>query len=227
MPIKTFNPDVFPFFKKLEANNNREWFEANKEEFKLLETDVKQLMQIIADNLKFHDKIEKSKIFRIYRDVRFSKNKIPYKTHFGLSFKREKPALRGGYYLHLEPGKSFLGVGFWAPEKEDLLRIRKELEVGADEYRQIIEKKTLKKYWGSLSGDEVKTAPNGFSKDHPDIDLIKKKQHVFIKNITDQHVHSKDFVDIIDEHFKTIRPFFDYMSNVLTTDLNGVSHFYK
>ena len=224
MPIKNFNPDVFPFFKKLEANNNREWFQANKEEFKLLEADIKQFMQIIADNLKFHDKIEKSKIFRIYRDVRFSKNKTPYKTHFGLSFKREKPALRGGYYLHLEPGKSFLGVGFWAPEKEDLLRIRKELEVGADEYRQIIEKKTLKKYWGSLSGDEVKSAPNGFSKDHPDIDLIKKKQHVFIKNITDQDVHSKDFVDIIDEHFQSIRPFFDYMSNVLTTDLNGVSH---
>ena len=224
MPIKTLNHDLFPFFKKLEANNNREWFQANKEEFKLLETDVKRFMQIIADNLKFHDKIEKSKIFRIYRDVRFSKNKIPYKTHFGLSFKREKPALRGGYYLHLEPGKSFLGVGFWAPEKEDLLRIRKELEVDADEYRQIIEKKTLKKYWGSLSGAEVKTAPNGFSKDHPDIDLIKKKQHVFIKNFKDQEVYSKNFVDTIDEHFQRIRPFFDYMSNVLTTDLNGVSH---
>jgi uncharacterized protein (TIGR02453 family) len=221
--MQIINPDLFSFFSKLKQNNNRDWFQSNKAEFKLLEGQVKLFMKEIEQNLQIHDKIEKAKMFRIYRDVRFSKNKTPYKTHFGLAFHREKPALRGGYYLHLEPENSFLGVGFWAPEKEDLQRIRKELEIDAEEYRQIMDNKAFKKHWGSLSGDEVKTAPKGFSKEHPNIDLIKKKQHVFIKNFSDQEVLSSDFIRVIDTHFQNIRPFFDYMSHVLTTDLNGVS----
>ncbi|MGB2313363.1 MAG: DUF2461 domain-containing protein [Flavobacteriaceae bacterium] len=221
--MQIINPDLFSFFSKLKQNNNRDWFQSNKAEFKLLEGQVKLFMKEIEQNLQIHDKIEKAKMFRIYRDVRFSKNKTPYKTHFGLAFHREKPALRGGYYLHLEPENSFLGVGFWAPEKEDLQRIRKELEIDAEEYRQIMDNKAFKKHWGSLSGEEVKTAPKGFSKEHPNIDLIKKKQHVFIKNFSDQEVLSSDFIRVIDTHFQNIRPFFDYMSHVLTTDLNGVS----
>lgn len=221
--MQIINPDLFSFFSKLKQNNNRDWFQSNKAEFKLLEGQVKLFMKEIEQNLQIHDKIEKAKMFRIYRDVRFSKNKTPYKTHFGLAFHREKPALRGGYYLHLEPENSFLGVGFWAPEKEDLQRIRKELEINAEEYRQIMDNKAFKKHWGSLSGEEVKTAPKGFSKEHPNIDLIKKKQHVFIKNFSDQEVLSSDFIWVIDTHFQNIRPFFDYMSHVLTTDLNGVS----
>ena len=221
--MQIINPDLFSFFSKLKQNNNRDWFQSNKAEFKLLEGQVKLFMKEIEQNLQIHDKIEKAKMFRIYRDVRFSKNKTPYKTHFGLAFHREKPALRGGYYLHLEPENSFLGVGFWAPEKEDLQRIRKELEIDAEEYRQIMDNKAFKKHWGSLSGEEVKTAPKGFSKEHPNIDLIKKKQHVFIKNFSDQEVLSSDFIRVINTHFQNIRPFFDYMSHVLTTDLNGVS----
>lgn len=221
--MQIINPDLFSFFSKLKQNNNRDWFQSNKAEFKLLEGQVKLFMKEIEQNLQIHDKIEKAKMFRIYRDVRFSKNKTPYKTHFGLAFHREKPALRGGYYLHLEPENSFLGVGFWAPEKEDLQRIRKELEIDAEEYRQIMDNKAFKKHWGSLSGEEVKTAPKGFSKEHPNIDLIKKKQHVFIKNFSDQEVLSSDFIRVIDTHFQNIRPFFEYMSHVLTTDLNGVS----
>ena len=221
--MQIINPDLFSFFSKLKQNNNRDWFQSNKAEFKLLEGQVKLFMKEIEQNLQIHDKIEKAKMFRIYRDVRFSKNKTPYKTHFGLAFHREKPALRGGYYLHLEPENSFLGVGFWAPEKEDLQRIRKELEIDAEEYRQIMVNKAFEKHWGSLSGEEVKTAPKGFSKEHPNIDLIKKKQHVFIKNFSDQEVLSSDFIGVIDTHFQNIRPFFDYMSHVLTTDLNGVS----
>ena len=221
--MQIINPDLFSFFSKLKQNNNRDWFQSNKAEFKLLEGQVKLFMKEIEQNLQINDKIDKAKMFRIYRDVRFSKNKTPYKTHFGLAFHREKPALRGGYYLHLEPENSFLGVGFWAPEKEDLQRIRKELEIDAEEYRQIMDNKAFKKHWGSLSGEEVKTAPKGFSKEHPNIDLIKKKQHVFIKNFSDQEVLSSDFIRVIDTHFQNIRPFFDYMSHVLTTDLNGVS----
>ena len=180
-------------------------------------------MKQIEENLQIHDKIEKAKMFRIYRDVRFSKNKTPYKNHFGIAFHREKPALRGGYYLHLEPDNSFLGVGFWAPNPADLFRIRKELEFDADELKTLMADTTFKKYWGKLSGDEVKTAPKSFSKEHPNIDLIKKKQYVFVKNFSDKEVLSPVFIKEIDTHFQKIRPFFDYMSNILTTDLNGVS----
>ena len=113
--MQIINPDLFSFFSKLKENNNRDWFQSNKAEFKLLEGQVKLFMKQIEVNLQIHDKIEKAKMFRIYRDVRFSKNKTPYKNHFGISFHREKPALRGGYYLHLEPDNSFLGVGFGHP----------------------------------------------------------------------------------------------------------------
>lgn len=217
------NPQVFSFFTALAKNNNREWFEANKPKFKTLENEVKVFTKEVERALQLHDKIQKAKMFRIYRDVRFSKNKTPYKTHFGIAFHREKPAFRGGYYIHLEPGNSFLGVGFWGPSPEDLFRIRKELELDAEELRKIMAQSDFKKYWGELSGDEVKTAPKGFDKAHSNIDLIKKKQYVFLKNFTDQQVFSDNFVDLIDEHFQHIRPYFDYMSNVLTTDLNGES----
>ena len=217
------NPKVFNFFKALAQNNNRDWFESHKPEFKVLESEVKEFVKEIERALQLHDKIDKSKIFRIYRDVRFSKNKTPYKTHFGMVFHREKPALRGGYYIHLEPNNSFLGVGFWAPEPKDLFRIRKELEVDAEEFREIMADPTFEKYWGSLQGDEVKTAPKGFDKEHPNIDLIKKKQFTFHKKLSDKQVISKDFPTLVDTHFIHIRPFFDYMSSVLTTDLNGES----
>lgn len=219
----SLNTELFSFFSKLKQNNNREWFQANKAEFKILEGEVKLFMKEIEQRLQIHDKIEKAKIFRIYRDVRFSKNKTPYKNHFGMAFHREKPALRGGYYLHLEPEKSFLGVGFWAPNPKDLFRIRKELEFDADELRTLMADTNFKKYWGDLQGDEVKTAPKGFSKEHSNIDLIRKKQYNFHKQLNDDQVMSKYFLDLVDEHFMQIRPFFDYMSSVLTTDLNGES----
>ena len=169
------------------------------------------------------DRIEKTKIFRIYRDVRFSKDKTPYKIHFGVSFHREKPALRGGYYLHIKPGNSFLATGFWNPSKEDLFRIRKELEVDATEFRAIIADSKLIKSWGKLTGDVLKVAPKGFSKEHKDIDLLRQKQYLFQYKYTDSEVLSDGFLKDVAQRFNAIRPFFDLMSGVLTTDLNGVS----
>ncbi|GAB1855637.1 DUF2461 domain-containing protein [Flavobacteriaceae bacterium MHTCC 0001] len=217
--------EVFPFFKKLEKNNNRDWFNEHKPEFKAIETEVKQFYNAIFENLNSHDEIDKLKIFRIYRDVRFSKNKLPYKTHFGGSFHRTKPRLRGGYYLHIQPNnESFIATGFWEPAKEDLLRIRKEFEMDDTEIREILANKNFNAVWGdTFVGDEVKTAPKGFSKEHKAIDLIKKKQYIFIKKYTDKDVLSSGFLQEVDSSFKAIRPFFDYMSDVLTTDLNGVS----
>ncbi len=216
--------DLLDFFNDLEKNNNREWFTEHKPTFKALESDVKVFFQGVFENLQKHDDVDQIKVFRIYRDVRFSKDKTPYKTHFGGSFGRTKPQLRGGYYVHISPNdESFLATGFWQPHKDDLLRIRKELELDAAEFRKIISAKKFKDAWGTLEGDEVKTAPKGFDKEHPDIDLIKKKQFIFTKKFTDKEVTSPNFMKEIDMAFKAIRPYFDYMSEVLTTDLNGVS----
>jgi len=220
----TISKETLKFFKNLEQNNNRDWFNDHKTEFKKIETSAKKVYNTVLNNLKIHDDVDGLKMFRIYRDVRFSKNKAPYKTHFGGSFHRTKPHLRGGYYLHIQPNnESFIATGFWEPAPTDLLRMRKEFEMDDQEIRKIISDKEFKSVWGDFVGDEVKSAPKGFNKDHTAIDLIKKKQYIFIKKYTDEQVLSPDFLSDIDTSFKAVRPYFDYMSEVLTTDLNGVT----
>ena len=215
---------VFTFLKQLEKNNDRDWFNEHKPEFKAIETKVKAAYNYLGELMNSHDQIEKIKIFRIYRDVRFSKNKLPYKTHFGGSFARKKPELRGGYYLHIQPNdESFIATGFWEPNKEDLLRIRKEFEMDDSEMRTILSDKAFKETWGGFVGDELKTAPKGFDKEHPAIDLIRRKQFIFTKKYKDKDVIAEGFLEEVNDDFKKIRPYFDYMSDVLTTNLNGES----
>ena len=220
----TIPKEALTFFERLAKNNNRDWFNDHKKEFKVIEAQVKEFYNMIYNNLNVHDEVDKLKLFRIYRDIRFSKDKTPYKTHFGGSFHRKKPALRGGYYLHIAPDDgSFLATGFWEPHKDDLFRIRKEFEMDDSEIRKIISNKSFNTIWGDFVGDEVKTAPKGFNKEHPAIDLIKKKQFIFTRPFTDKQITAPGFLKEVDKSFKAIRPYFDYMSDVLTTDLNGVS----
>jgi len=214
---------IFQFFNKLEQNNNREWFEEHKPEFKALETTVKQFGDALKDQLNQHDSIDRFKLFRVYRDVRFSKDKTPYKTHFGMSWHRTKPEYRGGYYLHLKPNDIFLACGFWDPNPADLKRIRQEIDMDADEYREIINEPNFKRIWGELQGDAVKTAPKGYAKDHPNIDLLRHKQHIFMVHYTEKDVAAEDFLDRLDTALQAVRPFVDYMSAVLTTNADGES----
>ncbi|MDG1043102.1 MAG: DUF2461 domain-containing protein [Flavobacteriaceae bacterium] len=216
--------DVLSFLKKLQQNNKRDWFDAHKSEFKALESGVKQFYAQLFEQLNVVDSIDTFKIFRIYRDVRFSKNKLPYKTHFGGSFHRTKPELRGGYYLHIAPqNESFIATGFWDPSKEDLFRIRKEFEIDSEELRELMAQPEFKSVWGALQGEELKSAPRGFDKLDPNIDLIRRKQFIFTKKFTDKEVLSNDFKQQVINDFKVIRPYFNYMSSVLTTNLNGES----
>ena len=214
---------IFSFLKDLRSNNNRNWFNENKTTFKDIEYKIKSFASNLFDELNKHDNIETYKVFRIYRDIRFSKNKTPYKTNFGISFKRKKPDLRGGYYLHLEPNKTFIAAGFWNPNKDDITRIRNEFINDADEFRSIIESKSINSIWGSMRGEVLKSAPRGFSRNETNIDLIKMKQYIFIKEYRDKNLYSDNILVQFSESFKTIRPFFNYMSDILTTDLNGVS----
>lgn len=216
--------NALSFLKRLKKNNNRDWFNSNKPEFKSVESNIKSAYNELGELMNIHDQIDRVKVFRIYRDVRFSKNKLPYKTHFGGSFHRVKPELRGGYYLHIQPNnESFIAIGFWEPNKEDLFRIRKEFELDDTEIRNILNDITFKKVWGNFVGEELKTAPKGFDRNHPAIDLIRRKQYIFTRSFTDKQVEDPEFINAVNEAFEIARPYLDLMSDVLTTNLNGES----
>lgn len=214
---------TFEYLELLTKNNNRDWFTENKKRFETENNLVKAFFTEVLADLEKIDSIEKMQVFRIYRDVRFSKDKLPYKTHFSVAFSRTKPMLRGGMYLHIENNASFVGGGFWEPNNEDLLRIRKELELDASELREIIADENFKKFFGTLQGEELKTAPKNFDKTHPDIDLIRKKQYLLTRKFSNKEVLSSNFKEEVIATFAAMRPFFNYMSDVLTTDLNGES----
>ena len=214
---------TFEFLELLTKNNNRDWFTENKKRFETENNLAKTFFTEVFSELEKIDSIEKMQVFRIYRDVRFSKDKLPYKNHFSVEFSRTKPMLRGGMYLHIENDASFVGGGFWEPNNEDLLRIRKELELDASDLREIIADATFKKIFGTLQGEELKTAPKNFDKTHPNIDLIRKKQYLLTRKFSNKEVLSPNFKEEVIATFAAMRPFFNYMSDVLTTDLNGES----
>jgi len=215
---------VLDFLNQLKMNNNRDWFNTHRSAFQEIQKCIKEFYESVKLNLEQHDEIEKLKMFRIYRDVRFSRDKTPYNHHFAGSFTRSGKRLRGGYYLRIRPGESFLAGGFWEPNKEDLFRIRKEIEISDRELRHILKESNFKNIFGGvLTGEELKTSPKGFQKDHPAMDLIRKKGFIAVKHFTDEEVLAPNFLDEVNRSFKALRPFFNYMSEVLTTDLNGVS----
>lgn len=212
--------NVLDFLNKLQQNNNREWFVENKKSFEEAKETASNLFNAVYNELKLTDHLEPLKIYRIYRDVRFSADKTPYKNHFSMYMGRLQPNFRGGYYFHIEPGASFIGIGFFDPNKEDLLRIRKEIELD-DELESILNSKDIIETFGTLQGDEVKTAPKGFDKTHERIALLKKKQFLLMHKFTDKEVLNSEFYKEAANVFKKSRPFVDYMTDVLLTNLNG------
>jgi uncharacterized protein (TIGR02453 family) len=222
--VTHLDASVFKFLKTLEKNNNRDWFAENKPTYLQAHEHFKALAAEINDGMQKQDNIEKMKLFRIYRDVRFSKNKAPYKNSFSGGFSRATKALRGGYYFHLQPGgNSMVGGGFWGPEASDLKLIRDDIASDDSRLRSIIDSASFKKHFGELGGQQLKTAPKGYPKDHPAIDLLRYKSFVVSKHFTDDEVGTPGFADEVLKYFNATRPFFDYMSEVLTTDSNGVS----
>jgi len=217
---------IFSFLNRLKTNNNRDWMTEHKKEYQSNEKLLKQFYGSVQDSLNITDEISKLKVFRINRDLRFSKDKTPYNIHRSASFSRAGAHRRGGYYLRIEPGKSAMAGGFFSPEPVDLLRIRREFEMDTTEIRTILNQKEFKKaFQGFNKENQLKTAPRDFNKEDPNIDLIKLKNYFVVHHFTDDEVMSKDFEDQLMNHFLLLRPYFDYMSEVLTTDLNGVSLF--
>ena len=219
--------DAFSFLNSLAKNNNREWFTENKNKYTSAQENIISFADEVLDTMNSFDKIDtpsgKKALKRIYRDVRFSKNKAPYKQHFGLMFARATAERRGTYYVHIQPGESFIGGGFWGPEKDDLLLIRKHIAQDDSFFREVIDSAAFKKAFTSLQGEQLKTAPKGFDKEHPSIDLLRYKQFLIGRNFTDKEVLRADFPKVAAETLKAMLPFFTVMTEMLTTNLNGES----
>lgn len=214
------------FLAQIDKHNNREWFGQHKDEYQ----ENHQQMVLFADALlaemQKHDQIEtptgKRSLFRIYRDVRFSKNKLPYKNNMSGGFRRATKFLRGGYYFQIQPGNSFVEGGFWGPNPQDLMHIRKQIAQDPDLLMEILSDSTFQKTFGGLKGEKVKTSPRGFSKDDPAIGLLRHKQFLLTHHFSDQEVLSDGFHLQMASVFQSMRPFFDLMTDLLITDLNGV-----
>lgn len=219
--------DSINFLKKLSKNNNREWFNEHKDMYQKTHNNIIAFADTLLSEMNKHDQIEtesgKKALFRIYKDVRFSKEKIPYNTHWSGGFKRATKKLRGGYYFRVEPGNSFIAGGFWGPEPDDLKRIRQDIDLNYKEWKKMMANKTLVNTFGGIIGEQLGSAPRGYAKDHPAIDLLRYKQFILKREFTDKEVLSPDFLSRVNDTYKKMRPFLDYMSDVLTTDGNGVS----
>ena len=217
----------FAFLKLLRQNNNREWFNANKDRFLAEQHSIEIFADALLTLLNTHDQIEtlsgKKSLHRIYRDTRFSSNKTPYKTNWSGSFKRATKLRRGGYYFHIEPGNSFIAGGFFGPSPQDLKRIRDDIAFDAKPLRTIINSKSFITTFGALRGEQIKTTPKGFDAADPAIDLLRYKQFLVKRNFTDKEVLDGSFLKEANLTFKNMRPFFDYMSEVLSTDINGIT----
>lgn len=213
------------FLKALSKNNNRDWFNAHKDRYETAKDNIVEFADALLLEMNKHDHIEtesgKRSLYRIYRDVRFSKDKTPYSDYWGGGFRRATKLLRGGYYFHIESGNSALFGGFWGPNTEDLQRIREDIDYNHEAWRKLLGSKAFKDTFGELRGEQLKTAPRGFDKDHEAVDLLRYKQFLVKHPLSDKEVLSPDFVKHVNGIFKKMRPFFDHMSEILSSDANG------
>ncbi|WP_370089327.1 DUF2461 domain-containing protein [Ekhidna sp.] len=215
------------FLSDLAQNNNRDWFQANKSAYQASHEEMIAFADQLLKEMNKHDVIEtptgKKSLNRIYRDVRFKKDKTPYKTHWGGGLYRAGDERRGSYYYHIGLEGSFVMGGFFGPNSQDLLHIRNQLAQYADPLRDVLESPDFKKTFGTLLGAQLKTAPRGFEKDHPEIDLLRYKQFMIRHDFTREQMLSSHFPKTVSETFRKMRPFLDCMTEMLTTDLNGIS----
>ncbi|MBN8576911.1 MAG: DUF2461 domain-containing protein [Cytophagales bacterium] len=211
------------FLKSIAKNNNREWFEKNKPKY----LEAKNLFDDFVEAfhkelLKFDDSLAglnpRKLAFRIYRDVRFSKDKRPYKVNMGAGLSpKGKMEQEPGYYLHIEPGKSFIAGGFYMPDSGNLAKIRQEIDYNTKGFLKIITDKKFKKYFAGLDDfDKLKTAPKGYPKDHPQIDLLKHKSFIVSHYFMDKEVLDKKFVKQAAEIARVIKPLNDFLSNAIS-----------
>ena len=213
---------ILDFLTGLEKNNNREWFQDHKQEYNDAKAKTESFVNsIIPDIAKFDDTVRfveaKDCMFRIFRDVRFAKDKAPYKLNMGAWITRAGRKSPGpGYYIHLQPGESFLAAGVYMPEPDQLKKIRNEIYYNVAEFKAILGEKNLLKYCNGLSDmDKGKMAPRDFPKDFPDIELLKHKHYIVSYPVRDEMVASDHFHEIVVKAFKTMHPVNTFLRRAL------------
>jgi len=221
----TISLKTFDFLKKLTKNNNREWFTENKSLYtESQENVITFLDELIKEMAEFDEELGKidgkKALFRIYRDTRFSKDKIPYKTNFGASLGMGKGSQKGGYYLHLEPEKSFLAGGIYMPESSVLKKVRKEISLYGEDFLKIINQKDFKKHFPELDQDDkLKKIPQGFEKEDPMGEYLKLKNFIVIYHLKDEEVLDKNVIKNMTKIFKIMKPFNDFLNTPISLDL--------
>jgi len=213
--------EILTFLKQLESNNNREWMTRNKSYYLESKNTFELFVQELIDGLAVFDPdlthlTSKECIFRLYRDVRFSKDKTPYKTNFGADIKKGgKKTSLASYYIHLQPGKSFLAGGMYMPSSEVLSAIRQEIDYQSEEFRNILNNTKFKSRFGDLQGNQLKRAPKGYHPDDPNIDLLRYKNFIVVHEVTDSTLVSKDFPDHVVQTFDLLRSFNQFLNRAL------------
>ena len=219
--MNTLSQNTIQFLTDLKQNNNRDWFQEHKPRYEEAKKEFEIFIDaLIAQISKFDPSIghheAKNCIFRIYRDVRFSKDKSPYKTNLGAHItsaaKRSEIHTRAGYYIHIGPGESMLAGGAYLPQGDWLKAIRKEIDYNADALKKIIENDPFKRFFGTIEGEKLKKAPKGYDPDHPEIELLKYKSFLATHNLTDSQVTSGNFLQHSAEVFEALYPFDQFLN---------------
>ncbi len=215
------------FLEDLKANNNRDWFLENKKRYEEFKKDYHQLIRGFLEIMKPQDaNLEllevKNSAFRINRDIRFSKNKAPYKTHLGIWMNTNQGNKNGpGYYIHIEKGSSFIAGGIYSPEADDLKKIRKEIAFFYEDLEVILNDKNFKKHYSGLDKTEtnsLKNSPKDFDKEHPAIEFLKLKSFVAVQNITDAELLNENFIKTSAEKLIVLKPLLEFLNRGLSID---------
>lgn len=211
--------NTMQFLKDLAKNNDRDWFAKNKGRYEDSKAEFESFVgDVIKQIAKFDPAIgnldAKKAVFRIYRDTRFSKDKSPYKPNFGASLSPTPSKIhdRAGYYIHLEPGKSFLAGGAYEPATGWINKIRQEIDYNTKDFKKIINAAAFKKNFGELQGEKLKTAPKGFPKDHPELSLLQYKSFLMMHNCDDKLVMSDGYLKHVADVYKSMKPLNDFLN---------------
>jgi uncharacterized protein (TIGR02453 family) len=219
--METIKKSTLDFLTAIKCNNNREWFIGNRPAYLDAKDNFESFVQNIINGITVFEPImkgleAKNSIFRINRDIRFSNDKSPYKSHFGafiVQGGKKNVDKFAGYYFHIEPGKSIMAGGAYTPPSPWLSAIREKISDTPDEFIKITNSKEFIKYFGSIDGEKLKTAPKGYPSNHPQIELLKFKSYLVVNEASDKIVLSNDFSDHVIDVFKAMKPLNDYLNN--------------
>jgi uncharacterized protein (TIGR02453 family) len=215
----TLTQETLNFFKTIEENNNKPWFESNRTLYEAAKANYLKFMEDLLPKIRNIDQIVEKDLkkypSRIHRDIRFSKDKSPYKNNISSLIERELDYKKCPFYIQIQPNGSFIGGGVYQPEPPLLKRVRQEIDYNSSELHKIIGKPSFKDMFGKITGDTLIRPPKGYDEDNPNIELLKLKNYIVHKNFTDEEVMSTKFTDRLAETYREALPFFKFLDNAI------------